>query len=87
MSDSIANYYAHTRDNAFLLNENDLEIVPDGPKIVLAFMASLEVGVSHDIFVDWVANSRNLVLFIERGQIGVVVYGHPDMSIIYDSLS
>ncbi|GJU62904.1 brefeldin A-inhibited guanine nucleotide-exchange protein 5 [Tanacetum coccineum] len=68
MSDSIANYYAHTRDNAFLLNENDLEIVPDGPKIVLAFMASLEVGVSHDIFVDWVANSRNLVLFIERGQ-------------------
>ena len=32
-------------------------------------MASLEVGFSHDIFVDWAADSKNLVLFTERGQV------------------
>ncbi|GJZ70139.1 cleavage and polyadenylation specificity factor subunit 2 isoform X1 [Tanacetum coccineum] len=77
MSDSIAKSFEHTRDNAFLLkhvtlliSKNELENVPEGPKIVLASMASLEVGFSHDIFVDWAADPRNLVLFTERGQFG-----------------
>ncbi|XP_024982381.1 cleavage and polyadenylation specificity factor subunit 2 isoform X1 [Cynara cardunculus var. scolymus] len=77
MSDSIAKSFEHTRDNAFLLkhvtlliNKNELENAPEGPKIVLASMASLEVGFSHDIFVEWAADSRNLVLFTERGQFG-----------------
>uniref|UniRef100_A0A5B7BRU1 Cleavage and polyadenylation specificity factor subunit 2 n=1 Tax=Davidia involucrata TaxID=16924 RepID=A0A5B7BRU1_DAVIN len=75
MSDSIAKSFEHTRDNAFLLrhvtlliNESELEKVPDGPKIVLASMASLEAGFSHDIFVEWAADVKNLVLFTERGQ-------------------
>ncbi|PIN22268.1 hypothetical protein CDL12_05024 [Handroanthus impetiginosus] len=75
MSDSIAKSFEHTRDNAFLLkhvtlliNKTELEKAPDGPKIVLASMASLEVGFSHDIFVEWAADSKNLVLFTERGQ-------------------
>ncbi|KAA8533716.1 hypothetical protein F0562_031233 [Nyssa sinensis] len=75
MSDSIAKSFEHTRDNAFLLkhvtlliNESELEKVPDGPKIVLASMASLEAGFSHDIFVAWAADVKNLVLFTERGQ-------------------
>ncbi|KAF8369927.1 hypothetical protein HHK36_032046 [Tetracentron sinense] len=75
MSDSIAKSFEHTRDNAFLLrhvtlliNKNELEKVPDGPKIVLASMASLEVGFSHDIFVEWATDVKNLVLFTERGQ-------------------
>ncbi|XP_051121439.1 cleavage and polyadenylation specificity factor subunit 2 isoform X2 [Andrographis paniculata] len=75
MSDSIAKSFEHTRDNAFLLkhvtllvNKAELEKVPDGPKIVLSSMGSLEVGFSHDIFVEWAADSKNLVLFTERGQ-------------------
>ncbi|KAI3752458.1 hypothetical protein L2E82_24491 [Cichorium intybus] len=68
MSDSIAKSFEHTRGNAFLLkhvtlliNKSELECTPEGPKIVLASMASLEVGFSHDIFVEWAADSTNLV--------------------------
>lgn len=74
MSDSIAKSFEHTRDNAFLLkhvtlliNNSELEKVT-GPKIVLASMASLEAGFSHDLFVEWAADTKNLVLFTERGQ-------------------
>ncbi|XP_057475433.1 cleavage and polyadenylation specificity factor subunit 2 [Actinidia eriantha] len=79
MSDSIAKSFEHTRDNAFLLkhvtlliNKSELEIVPDGPKIVLASMASLEAGFSHDIFVEWAPETKNLMLFTERGQFGTL---------------
>lgn len=75
MSDSIAKSFEHTRDNAFLLrhvklliSKSELEKVPDGPKVVLASMASLEAGFSHDIFVEWASDAKNLVLFTERGQ-------------------
>ncbi|KAK8946198.1 Cleavage and polyadenylation specificity factor subunit 2 [Platanthera guangdongensis] len=79
MSDSIAKSFEHTRDNAFLLNhitliinKSELETIPDTPKVVLASMASLEVGFSHDIFIDWATDARNLVLFAERGQFGTL---------------
>jgi cleavage and polyadenylation specificity factor subunit 2 len=79
MSDSIAKSFEHTRDNAFLLkhvtlltSKTDLENVPVGPKVVLASMASLEAGFSHDIFVDWASDAKNLVLFTERGQFGTL---------------
>ncbi|XP_077241875.1 cleavage and polyadenylation specificity factor 100 [Tasmannia lanceolata] len=75
MSDSIAKSFEHTRDNAFLLknvtlliNKNELDKIPEGPKVVLASMASLEVGFSHDIFVEWATETKNLVFFTERGQ-------------------
>ncbi|KAI4351721.1 hypothetical protein L6164_006048 [Bauhinia variegata] len=75
MSDSIAKSFEQTRENIFLLkhvtlitNKNELDNAPDGPKVVLASMASLEAGFSHDIFVDWANDARNLVLFTERGQ-------------------
>lgn len=32
-------------------------------------MASLEAGFSHDIFVEWASEAKNLVLFTERGQV------------------
>lgn len=32
-------------------------------------MASLEVGFSHDIFVDMANEAKNLVLFTEKGQV------------------
>lgn len=75
MSDSIAKSFEHSRDNAFtlknvtlLINKDELEKVPDGPKVVLASMASLEAGFSHDIFVEWATDAKNLVFFTERGQ-------------------
>ncbi|XP_047334681.1 cleavage and polyadenylation specificity factor subunit 2 [Impatiens glandulifera] len=79
MSESIAKSFEQNRDNAFLLrhvtlivNKGELEKLPDGPKIVLASMASLEAGFSHDIFVEWAADVKNLVLFTERGQFGTL---------------
>ncbi|XP_020574589.1 cleavage and polyadenylation specificity factor subunit 2 isoform X2 [Phalaenopsis equestris] len=79
MSDSIAKSFEHTRDNAFLLkhiniiiNKSELENIPDIPKVVLASMPSLEVGFSHDIFVDWATEARHTILFTERGQFGTL---------------
>ncbi|OAY60627.1 cleavage and polyadenylation specificity factor subunit 2 isoform X2 [Manihot esculenta] len=77
MSDSIAKSFETSRDNAFLLkhvtlliNKSELDNAPNGPKVVLASMASLEAGFSHDIFVEWAADAKNQVLFTERGQFG-----------------
>ncbi|KAF5190062.1 Cleavage and polyadenylation specificity factor subunit [Thalictrum thalictroides] len=77
MSDAIAKSFEQSRENAFLLkhvtpilSKQELENVPGGPKVVLASMASLECGFSHDIFVEWATNKKNLVLFTERGQYG-----------------
>lgn len=79
MSDSIAKSFEHTRDNAFLLrhvnliiNKSDLEKSPEVPKVVLASMASLEVGSSHDIFIELATEAKNLVLFTEKGQFGTL---------------
>ncbi|EMS56660.1 Cleavage and polyadenylation specificity factor subunit 2 [Triticum urartu] len=75
MSDSISKSFEHTRDNAFLLrhvsliiNKEELEKLGDAPKVVLASMSSLEVGFSHDIFVEMANEAKNLVLFTEKGQ-------------------
>ncbi|XP_010550556.1 PREDICTED: cleavage and polyadenylation specificity factor subunit 2 isoform X2 [Tarenaya hassleriana] len=79
MSDSISKSFETSRDNAFLLrhvslmiNKTDLDNTPLGPKVVLASMASLEAGFSHDIFVEWANDPKNLVLFTERGQFGTL---------------
>ncbi|KNA25356.1 hypothetical protein SOVF_007240 [Spinacia oleracea] len=79
MNDSIAKSFEHTRDNAFLLrhvslliNKGELEKLPEGPKIVLSSMGSLEAGFSHDIFSEWATDPKNLVLFTERGQFGTL---------------
>ncbi|KAL5744627.1 hypothetical protein ACOSQ2_027743 [Xanthoceras sorbifolium] len=79
MGDAIAKSFETSRDNAFLLNhitllinKSELDNAPDGPKVVLASMASLEAGFSHDIFVEWASDVKNLVLFTERGQFGTL---------------
>ncbi|KAM7499665.1 hypothetical protein LguiA_024079 [Lonicera macranthoides] len=75
MSYSIAKSFEHTHDNAFLLkhitlliSKSELENVPEGTKIVLASMASLEAGFSQDIFVEWASDVKNCILFTEKGQ-------------------
>ncbi|KAL5994370.1 hypothetical protein ACLOJK_024420 [Asimina triloba] len=45
-----------------------LELILILEQVVLASMASLEAGFSHDIFVEWATEVKNLVLFTERGQ-------------------
>ncbi|CAO2152167.1 unnamed protein product [Urochloa humidicola] len=81
MSDEIRKSFEENRDIAFLLkkvtliiNKEDLDKLGDAPKVVLASMASLEVGFSHDIFVDIANEARNLVLFTERGQPGTLAH-------------
>ncbi|XP_062000164.1 cleavage and polyadenylation specificity factor subunit 2 isoform X2 [Rosa rugosa] len=79
MSDAMAKSFETTRDNAFILkrvkllvNKSELDNAPEGPKVVLASMASLEAGFSHDIFVEWATDAKNLVLFTERAQFGTL---------------
>eukprot|EP00252_Welwitschia_mirabilis_P013317 TRINITY_DN2933_c0_g1_i2.p1 TRINITY_DN2933_c0_g1~~TRINITY_DN2933_c0_g1_i2.p1 ORF type:complete len:452 (-),score=102.77 TRINITY_DN2933_c0_g1_i2:296-1651(-) len=79
MSDTIAKSFEHTRDNAFQLrhinvvtSKEDIEKVPAGPKVVLASMASLEGGFSRDIFIEWATDTKNLIIFTERGQFGTL---------------
>ncbi|MED6157866.1 hypothetical protein PIB30_027395 [Stylosanthes scabra] len=76
MSDSIVKSFEQTCENIFflkyvtlLINKADLDNAPDGPKVVLASVASLETCFSHVIFVEWASDMKNLELFTERGQI------------------
>lgn len=41
-------------------------------QVVLASMVSLEEGFSHDIFVEWATDAKNLVFFTERAQVQCV---------------
>uniref|UniRef100_A0A7I4EGV0 Cleavage and polyadenylation specificity factor subunit 2 n=1 Tax=Physcomitrium patens TaxID=3218 RepID=A0A7I4EGV0_PHYPA len=79
MSDSIARSFGSSRENSFLLkylklchDRKEFDELPSGPKVVFASMASLEGGFARDLFVEWATDSRNLVLFTERGQMGTL---------------
>ncbi|CAL4981339.1 unnamed protein product [Urochloa decumbens] len=81
MSDEIRKSFEENRENAFFLkkvtliiNKEELDKLGDAPKVVLASMASLEVGFSHDIFVDMANEAGNLVLFTEKGQLGTLAH-------------
>lgn len=79
MSDTIARSFGSSRENSFLLkylklchDRKEFDELPSGPKVVFASMASLEGGFARDLFVEWATDSRNLVLFTERGQMGTL---------------
>ena len=40
------------------------EKLPNGPRVVLATMPSLEFGFARDLFINWAANPRNVVVRI-----------------------
>ncbi|RCV37933.1 hypothetical protein SETIT_8G103000v2 [Setaria italica] len=46
-----------------IINKEELDNLGDNPKVVLASMASLEVGFSHDIFVDMANEEKNCALY------------------------
>lgn len=79
MNSDISKSFEHTRDNVFdcknvhlCHNMEELEELPDQPKVVLASMASLEAGMGRNLLVDWASNPDNLILFVERAQAGTV---------------
>ncbi len=54
----------HTRE--------ELGRLPQGPKLVLATLPSLQAGMARDLFVEWAADPRNLILFTQPAEV------HPD---------
>ena len=51
-------------------NTDELAHLPNSPKLVLATMPSLDVGLSRELFADWSQHPRNLVLFTQRAEVG-----------------
>ena len=79
MNSDISKSFEHTRDNVFDCKNvhlchslEELEELPDQPKVVLASMASLEAGLGRNLLVDWASNADNLILFVERAQAGTL---------------
>ncbi|KAK9816483.1 hypothetical protein WJX72_000827 [[Myrmecia] bisecta] len=85
MNDAIAKQFEHSRDNPFNCRHaaippfmklcqsvDDLARLPAGPKVVLASMPSLETGASKQLFADWAADPRNVILFTGRPEEGTI---------------
>lgn len=51
----------HTRE--------ELGRLPQGPKLVLATLPSLQAGMARDLFVEWAADPRNLILFTQAAEV------------------
>ena len=51
----------HTRE--------ELGRLPQGPKLVLATLPSLQAGMARDLFVEWAADPRNLILFTQPAEV------------------
>lgn len=51
----------HTRE--------ELGRLPQGPKLVLATLPSLQAGMARELFVEWAADPRNLILFTQAAEV------------------
>jgi hypothetical protein len=51
----------HTRE--------ELGRLPQGPKLVLATLPSLQAGMARDLFVEWAVDPRNLILFTQQAEV------------------
>ncbi|KAL0041377.1 hypothetical protein WJX79_001220 [Trebouxia sp. C0005] len=52
----------HTRE--------ELGRLPQGPKLVLATLPSLQAGMARDLFLEWAADPKNLILFTQQAEAG-----------------
>ena len=52
----------HTRE--------ELARLPQGPKLVLATLPSLQAGMARDLLVEWAPDPRNLILFTQQAEVG-----------------
>ena len=53
----------HTRE--------ELARLPQGPKLVLATLPSLQAGMARQLLVEWAAEPRNLILFTQQAEVWV----------------
>ncbi len=51
----------------------ELARLPQGPKVVLATLPSLQAGMARDLFVEWAADPRNLILFTQQAEVCKVI--------------
>lgn len=57
----------HTRE--------ELARLPQGPKLVLATLPSLQAGMARDLFMEWAPHPKNLILFTQQAEVLL----HPTM--------
>lgn len=72
MSDRVVKKFDTTRENLFDFKHlrcchtrAQVDAIP-GPKVVLASSASLEIGFSRDLFLDWAPDPKNGIVLVER---------------------
>eukprot|EP01125_Pyxidicula_operculata_P014680 TRINITY_DN4916_c0_g1_i1.p1 TRINITY_DN4916_c0_g1~~TRINITY_DN4916_c0_g1_i1.p1 ORF type:complete len:585 (+),score=119.09 TRINITY_DN4916_c0_g1_i1:17-1771(+) len=74
MSDSIMKKFISNRENSFQFSSiklcHKVSEVHDikGPKVVLASLPDLTSGLAQQLFIDWCNDSKNKVLFTDRGR-------------------
>ena len=51
----------HTRE--------ELARLPQGPKLVLASLPSLQAGCARDLFLEWAPDPKNLILFTQQAEV------------------
>ena len=47
----------------------ELARLPQGPKLVLATLPSLQAGMARDLFVEWAHDPKNLILFTQQAEV------------------
>lgn len=88
MNEQVAKEFENSRDkdNPFSMRylklchtREELGRLPQGPKLVLATLPSLQAGMARELFVEWAADPRNLILFTqaaEAGSLGAQLQAH-----------
>eukprot|EP00899_Mesostigma_viride_P011881 jgi/Mesvir1/20694/Mv14896-RA.1 len=77
MSAAATKAFEQTRDNPFALkhcrvghSREELDALPAGPKVVLASLASMDVGFARELFAEWAQFPAHHVIFTETPQVG-----------------
>lgn len=79
MNEQVAREFENSRDkdNPFSMRymklchtREELARLPQGPKLVLATLPSLQAGMARELFVEWAGDPRNLILFTQQAEAG-----------------
>ncbi|DBA85072.1 TPA: hypothetical protein ACH3X2_005797 [Trebouxia sp. C0005] len=79
MNEQVAKEFESSRDkdNPFSMRyvklchtREELGRLPQGPKLVLATLPSLQAGMARDLFLEWAADPKNLILFTQQAEAG-----------------
>lgn len=58
-----------------MTSREELQRLPQGPKVVLATLPSLEAGPARRLFAEWAGGRRNAVVFVTQPEVGVFFGG------------